>query len=108
MINQETLRPTEQKASPSLHTQQSEDAPQANKDPLTRLLDLMLGWAEYTERDEAEHGDKVQSSDIYEAYSSVAEFAEPYWDAPRQVQEMAVHHFMDTRILPLLLGKTKP
>lgn len=47
VIKQEITRPTEQKAVPSLPTQQSEDVPQAAKEPLTRLLDLMLGWTEY-------------------------------------------------------------
>lgn len=82
--------------------------PQDDKDPFTRLLDLTLGWGEYVEKDEAEHGDDVKSGDIYSAYQSVAQFAEPYWDASPEVQEMAVRHFVDTRILPLLLGKTKP
>jgi len=35
-------------------------------------------------------------------------FAKPYWDAAPEVQEMAVRHFVDTRLLPLLLGKAKP
>ena len=74
------------------------------KDPFTRLLDLTLGWGEYVEQDEAEHPDGVQSADIYAAYQSVATFAEPYWEAAPEVQEMAVRHFVDTRLLPLLLG----
>lgn len=78
------------------------------KDPFTRLLDLTLGWGEYVERDEAEHRDGVSSADIYDAYQSIAEFAEPYWDAAPEVQEMAARHFVDTRLLPLLLGKAKP
>ncbi|MBV9851623.1 MAG: hypothetical protein JO250_18290, partial [Armatimonadetes bacterium] len=77
------------------------------KDPFTRLLDLTLGWGEYVEGDEAEHGDGVKAADIYAAYQSVAEFAEPFWDASPEVQEMAVRHFVDTRLLPLLLGKLK-
>ncbi len=84
-----------------------QDAPQAAKDPLTRLLDLTLGWAEYTEQDEAQHPDTLPAADIYNAYSAVAEFAEPYWNAAPEVQEMAVRHFIDTRILPLLL-RAKP
>ena len=60
------------------------------------------------EKDEAEHSDGVQSADIYDAYQSVATFAEPYRDAAPEVQEMAVRHFVDTRLLPLLLGKVKP
>lgn len=78
------------------------------KDPFTRLLDLTLGWGEYVEKDEAEHRDGVSSADIYHAYQSIAEFAEPYWEAAPEVQEMAVRHFVDTRLLPLLLGKVKP
>ena len=78
------------------------------KDPFTRLLDLTLGWGEYVEKDEAEHRDGVSSADIYHAYQSIAEFAEPYWEAAPEVQEMAVRHFVDTRLLPLLLGKAKP
>lgn len=74
------------------------------KDPLTRLLNLTLGWAEYAEKDEAEHTDTIPAAAIYNAYSAVDEFAEPYWDAAPEVQEMAVRHFIDTRILPLLLG----
>ena len=75
--------------------------------PLTRLLDLTLGWAEYVEKDESEHPDGVSSADIYDAYQSVATFAEPYWDAAPEAQEMAVRHFVDTRLLPLLFGKDK-
>jgi len=78
------------------------------KDPFTRLLDLTLGWGEYVEKDEAEHRDSVSSADIYHVYQSIAEFAEPYWDAAPEVQEMAARHFVDTRLLPLLLGKAKP
>lgn len=77
------------------------------KDSFTRLLDLMLGWGEYVEKDEAAHPDGVSSADIYDAYQSVAGFAEPYWEASPEVQEMAVRHFVDTRLLPLLLGKVK-
>ena len=91
------------------------DAPQANigidtemKDSFTRLLDLTLGWGEYVEKDEAEHPDGVQSADLYDAHQSIASFAEPYWDAAPEVQEMTVRHFVDTRLLPLLLGKAKP
>jgi len=79
-----------------------------HKDPFTRLLDLTLGWGEYVEKDETEHQDRVSSADIYHAYQSIAEFAEPYWEADPEVQEMAVRHFVDTRLLPLLLGKAKP
>lgn len=78
------------------------------KDPLTRLLDLTLAWGEYVDKETAEQGDSVKSEDIYAAYQAAAQFAEPYWDGGLEVQEMAVRHFMDTRILPLLLGKTKP
>ena len=74
------------------------------KDPLTRLLDLTAGWGEYVEQDETEHPDGIRSADIYEAYQSATTFAEPYWDAAPEVQEMAVRHFVDTRLLPLLLG----
>ena len=79
-----------------------------SKSPLTRLLDLTLGWGEYVEKDEAEHPDHVLSADLYDTYQSVAAFAEPYWDGAPEVQEMAVRHFVDTRLLPLLLGKAKP
>lgn len=78
-----------------------------DKSPLTRLLDLTLGWGEYVEQDETEHPDGVQSADIYAAYQAVATFAEPYWDSAPEVQEMAVRHFVDTRLLPLLLGEVK-
>ncbi len=78
-----------------------------DKASFTRLLDLTLGWGEYVEQNEAEHPDGVQSADIYAAYQSVATFAEPCWDAAPEVQEMAVCHFVDTRLLPLLLGKAK-
>ncbi len=84
------------------------DAPEGIKDPFTRLLDLTLGWGEYVEKDEAGHRDSVSSADIYRAYQSIAEFAEPYCDAAPEVQEMAARHFVDTRLLPLLLGKAKP
>lgn len=77
------------------------------KDPFTRLLDLTLGWAEYIEGDEADTADTVKAAEVYAAHQSIAEFAEPYWDAAPEVQEMAVRHFVDTRLLPLLLGKTK-
>ncbi len=78
------------------------------KDPFTRLLDLMIGWGEWVEKDEGEHHDLVSASDIYDGYQAVAGFAEPYWQSSPEVQEMAVRHFVDTRLLPLLLGKTKP
>ncbi len=78
------------------------------KNPFTRLLDLTLGWGKYVEKDEVKHPDGVRSADIYDAYQSIATFAEPYWDAAPEVQEMAARHFVDTRLLPLLLGKTKP
>ena len=78
-----------------------------DKSPLTRLLYLTLGWGEYAEKDEAEHPDSIQSAALYDAHQAVAAFAEPYWDAALEVQEMAVRHFVDTRLLPLLLG-TKP
>ncbi len=75
-----------------------------HKDPLTRLLDLTAGWGEYVEQDETEHPDGIQSADIYQAYHLAATFAEPYWNAAPEVQEMAVRQFVDTRLLPLLLG----
>ncbi len=78
------------------------------KDPLTRLFDLTLGWGEYVEQDEAERPDSISSADLYAAYQSIAAYAEPYWDAAPAAQEMAVRHSVDTRLLPLLLGKTKP
>ena len=81
---------------------------QAGKDPFTRPLGLMIGWGGWVERDEAEHPDRVTASDLYDAHQSVAGFAEPYWEASPEVQEMAVRHFVDTRLLPLLLGKVKP
>ncbi len=89
------------------------DAPQAEantetKDPFTRLLDLTLGWGEYVEKDEVDPPDGVRSADLYDAHQSIAAFAEPYWDAAPEVQEMAVRHFVDTRLLSLLLGKAKP
>ncbi len=77
----------------------------SGKDPSTRLLDLTLGWVE---KDESAPPDGVQSADIYDAYQSIAAFAEPYWDAAPEVQEMAARHFVDMRLLPLLLGKAKP
>lgn len=80
----------------------------SSKDPFTRLLDLTLGWGECVEKDEAEHPDSVGSADIYDTYQFTATFAEPYWDTALEVQEMAVRHFVDTRLLPLLLGKSKP
>lgn len=80
----------------------------SGKDPFTRLLDLTLGGGEYVEKDESAHPDGVQSADIYDAYQSIAAFAEPYWDAAPEVQEMAARHFVNTRLLPLLLGKPKP
>lgn len=90
-------------------TRASQAADQENtKDPFTRLLDLTLAWGEYVEKDETQHPDGVKSDDIYAAYQAVAQFAEPYWDAGPEVQEMAARHFVDTRILPLLLGKVKP
>lgn len=91
----------------SIKSTESETASES-KDPFTRLLDLTLGWGEYVEKDEAEHPDGVLSADIYDAYQSIADFAAPYWDAAPEVQEMAVRHFVDTRFLPLLLGKAKP
>ena len=81
---------------------------QETKDPFTRVLDLTLGWGEYVEKDEAEHRDSVTAADIYAAYQSVAAFADPFWDAAPEFQEMAVRHFVDTRLLPLLFGKAKP
>ena len=57
---------------------------QGAKCPFTRLLDLTLGWAEYVERDEDEHPDSVKSEELQDAYQ------------------------VDTRLLPLLLGKVKP
>ncbi len=69
---------------------------------------MTLGWGEYVEKDEAEHRDGVSSADIYHACQSITEFAEPYREAAPEVQEMAVRHFVDTRLLPLLLGKVKP
>ena len=75
------------------------------KNPFTRLLDLTLGWGEYVEKDETQHPDGVKSGDIYAAYQAVAQFAEPYWDAEPEVQELAALRFVETRILPLLLGK---
>ena len=79
----------------------------SNKDPLTRLMDLTLGWGEYVEKDEAEHPDCVNSASVYDLYQSVAQFAEPYWDAPLDAQETAARQFLETRLLPLLLGKAK-
>lgn len=67
---------------------QSEDAPQAAKDLLTRLLDLMPRETEYTEIDEAEHGDRVWAGDIYEAYRLVTEFAEPCRNAIKSGKPM--------------------
>ena len=93
---------TEAKPTPNMET--SHEA----KDPFTRLLDLTLGWGEYVEKDETAHPDDVSSADIYDTYQSVAGFSEPYWEASPEVQEMAVRHFVDTRLLPLLLGKIKP
>ena len=75
-----------------------------NKSPLARLLDLTLGWDEYVEKDEAEHPDAIQSGNIYNMHQAIATFAEPYWDAAPEAQEMAARHFVDTRLLPLLLG----
>lgn len=92
-----------------LAVDEPEEAPPADaKDPLTRLLDLTLAWGEYVEKETAEQGDSVKCEDIYAAYQAAAQFAKPYWDAGPEVQEMAVRHFVDTRLLPLLLGKIKP
>lgn len=35
----------------------------------------MLRWAEYREKDEAEHADRMRAGDIYEAYSLVVRSA---------------------------------
>lgn len=83
------------------------EAGQDLKGPFTRPLDLPLGWGEYVEKDEAEHRGSAFSADIYHICQSIAEFAAPYWEAAPEVQEMAVRHFLDTRFLPLLLGKVK-
>jgi hypothetical protein len=77
---------------------------QETKDPFTRLLDMTLGWGEYVEKTEEDFSDSVKAEEIYEVYQSVAEFAEPYWDASQEAQEQALRTFIDTRLLPLLLG----
>ncbi len=97
-----TMEPTE-------HGEQARIASdETAKDPFTRLLDLTLGWGEYVERDEAEHGDGVKSAEIYSLYQSVAKFADPYWDAAPEVQETAARQFVESRLLPLLMGKKQP
>ena len=70
-------------------------------------MDLTLAWGEYVEKNEAEHPDVVEADAIYDLYQSVAQFAEPYWDAPQEAQEKAARQFVETRLLPLLLGKAK-
>ena len=77
------------------------------KDPITRLLDLTLGWGEYAEKDEAEHPDVITADDIYSLYQSVARFADPVWDAAPELQEARVRQFVETQLLPLLLGKNE-
>ncbi len=76
------------------------------KDPITRLLDLTLGWAEYAANDELEHPDSVNSASLYSLYQSIAGFAEPVWDAAPEAQEAMVRQFVETQLLPLLLGKS--
>ena len=68
-------------------------------------MDLTVGWGEWVEGTEAEYSDTVTSKDIYTAYQSVAEFAESYWDTSPERQEQAVREFVETRIMPLLLGR---
>lgn len=69
-----------------------------SKAPLTRLLDLTLGWGECIEKDEAAHPDGVGSADIYDAYQSIAASAEPYWDDAPEVQEITARHFVDAAL----------
>lgn len=78
----------------------------AVKDPITRLLDLTLGWAEYAANDEVEHPDSVKSDALYSLYQSVAGFADPVWDAAPEAKEAMVRLFVETRLLPLLLGRS--
>ena len=76
------------------------------KDPFTRLLDLTLGWAEYVANDEVEHPDSVKSDALHSLYQSVVGFAEPVWDAAPDAQKLVVRQFVETQLLPLLLGKS--
>jgi len=79
---------------------------ETSKSPFARLMDLTVGWGEYVEQTETEFGDTVNSGSIYALYQSVAEFAEPYWEASQEKQEQAVREFVETRIIPVLLGKS--
>ena len=76
------------------------------KDPITRLLDLKLGWAEHVANDEVEHPDSVKSDALYSLYQSVAGFAEPVWDTAPETQRAMVRQFVETQLMPLLLGKS--
>jgi len=53
-----------------------------------------------------EYPDSVKSDVLYSLYRSVAGFAEPVWDAAPEAQEAMVRQFVETQLLPLLLGKS--
>ncbi len=67
----------------------------------------MWNWDEYVEKDETEYADPLKSDSIYSLYQSVAGYVEPVWDAAPEVQETIVRQFMETQLLPLLLGKSE-
>ena len=82
-----------------------ETSHETSRSLFAQLMDLTLGWGEQVEQTEGEFGDTLTSADIYTLYQSVAEFADPYWDATIHGQEQAVREFVETRIIPVLLGK---
>lgn len=81
------------------------DSAEIEKDVITRMMDLTLGWAEYVERDEAEHPDLVTSAELHGLYQSCAEYFKPYFDSPAEIKEAVALRFVHDRLLSLLLKR---
>ena len=75
------------------------------KSPITRLLDLTVGWAEYVEATEKEYPDIVSSEEILGLYQAVSGYAWAEWEGTGEEQADVVRRFVEELLMPVLLRK---
>ena len=74
---------------------------QAGYGPISRLLDLTIGWAEFVSSQEP-RSDTVDSEALYDLYQEAANLSER--DLTEAQEAALVAYFIRDRILPTLIG----
>ena len=75
------------------------------KDPATRLLDLVAGWANFVEDTEDHDPDIVRSANLHILLQEAGEYVAQLDGVSNSDQEALIRSFIERHIMPLLLAR---